>query len=755
MYKKIGILTVSSAIALSSIMPAMSAAEVAVSKQTVSIEGSSAVSIKEEAKDLDGTSSNVFDVDQEKLIAKVRELFPTKFDFVRDQDFRMDYSPMRPDTDVETYRLSFSKEYGNGKYVNGNFEFSGENLTLVSFYYNPADRSDAIYPPKISKEEAETIATTFLENLQLNDQYQLLEKERFYNPSINTPLTEPIEYRFAFDKLKNGVRVQDQNVSITVLANGEVIQFFRGRYIEDAVYEQKQAILSKNEALQKVKDQLQVDLRYNIQRDYQNNSSTANLTYAPAPFIFGIQAKTGKFKIGDSFVNELPKQKEIKLLSNQSVQKDTQPLTKEQAKAMAEKLLKPIEDNVKLVIEGIQEAERNGSKIYRIQYMYYRGSSGTGSSFEINRETGEIINFYNSSRDIQMENDSTPALSKEEALDKAVQYIKEYAYSNMNDYSYPLDTINSRYQNYNNEYSFYFPRIKDGIVVEGDGIRVGISALDGGLDSLNVNKTPIDQWPDPSKAIDKTKALLAMKENLDLKLTYVNNGENVYDLVYTVKMDEEPSYLDAIKGQWQTLSNREGNSNQNKFITHPWAQAEINYLISANIIKIDDPETFNPDGFVTKGEALEIIYKSLARFYEPLYRLESVKQESTFENIQPSHPLYNIIERAAQQKIIDTSNKTFNIDEKLTREELAYWYARALGLQIVAERSEAYKMDFADVSQMNEQYKGHIALIQSLGILTKDASNEFNPKQDVSLAELAVSNIRLAKLAARMNIRFR
>jgi hypothetical protein len=56
--------------------------------------------------------------------------------------------------------------------------------------------------------------------------------------------------------------------------------------------------------------------------------------------------------------------------------------------------------------------------------------------------------------------------------------------------------------------------------------------------------------------------------------------------------------------------------------------------------------------------------------------------------------------------------------------------------------------------QMKEQYKGHIALVHGLGVLSNNSNGEFQPQKEVSLAELAVSNVRLAKVAAEMDLNF-
>ena len=758
--KKVGAITLSSALALSALMPI----------NNVHAEVKSVMITEQGVQGAIGQSSeaSILDVDKEKLIAKVKELFPNQFDTVSSKDFNVSFNRSRPGMGMETYDLHFYKEMGVGKQMNGHFSFAGKDLSLVSYYFDPADKKDALFPAKVTKEDAQKIATKFLEKLNLQGKYQLSEENFDYYSNMNRPLTEPVEYRFTYDKLENGVPVQYRNANITVLGNGVVTQFYSGYMTENkGNFESKGNVIAKNDALKILNDNVQLDLRYLVDYDYLNDKASVKLTYVPDPAIIGIHAKSKEFKIGEKFYKDLPKKQEIKMLASHAAGKSGNTLSKEEAKLLAEKILKPKKDNVKLTIEGIEETERDGVKMYSIHFMYYEGSGGSGSSLEINKETGEILNYHNQNRDYyyymdpQEIKDVKPKITEDQALKKALEYLKQYAPSNLNQYAYPLDGTDFGYRKEGNEYYFNFPRIKDGIIVSGNGISVSVSAEDGELYSLNVNYNKVTDWPDVNKAIDRDKALGAIKGNLDLKLMYTANSpidDEEYRLVYTVNQKDMTTYFNAISGTWEKYSYAgETTAKEKPTITHSWASDELNFLLDANIIKVEDLATFNPDRTVSKGEALEILYKSLANFYDyhPRFREVGQDKQPTFENIKPDHPLYNIIERAAEQKIIDPSMKTFNTEEKLTKEELAYWYARVLGLQVVADHKDIFAMNFKDTKEMNEKYLGHIALINGLGIFTKDTNQQFQPKKEVTLAELAVSNVRLAKIAAEMNVNFR
>jgi hypothetical protein len=291
-------------------------------------------------------------------------------------------------------------------------------------------------------------------------------------------------------------------------------------------------------------------------------------------------------------------------------------------------------------------------------------------------------------------------------------------------------------------YHFSFPRIVDGIVVMGDQISVSIET-DGSLNSLNVNYQQVEKWPSSNKVISEEAAKAILKEALSLKLTYMkqdkNEDDHHYDLVYLPVFNEQPfSFLDANKGEWNSLYDGKSSS----VISHPWAEEELNYLINAKILDIKDTKNFNGDASVSKGEAIKIIMNSLTYFYNRGYYSEKENTNQTFDNIGPKHPLYQAVERAVEMGIINPS-PSFDFNSPIKREELAAWYIRVLGLEQAAKHSSIYKLDVVDANKVQREYTGYVALAISTGLLKTD-QNYFNPDQEATYADLAVSIIRLA-----------
>ena len=141
--KKVGAIYVSSALALSALMPI----------NNVLAEVNSVTLTEQGVQGASGQSSeaSILHVDKEKLIARVKELFPNLFNTVSSKDFNVSFNPSRAGVGMETYDLHFYKEMGAGKQINGHFSFTGKDLALISFYYDPADKKDALFPAKVTR----------------------------------------------------------------------------------------------------------------------------------------------------------------------------------------------------------------------------------------------------------------------------------------------------------------------------------------------------------------------------------------------------------------------------------------------------------------------------------------------------------------------------------------------------------------------------------------------------------------------------
>lgn len=727
-FKKLGILTLSTSLFIGVMAPTVSA---------VSFGNEQHNNIQIQVSQLDRV------VTKSQLIKKFRELFPNQFDFLSDSDFHMNSGHHYPEDDRIRYDLSFHKNV-NGKQIYGSVSFVGENLEIERYSYQPANAVDALFPAKITKEKAKEVALAFLEKFPDSSDYQLDTDFNDYYPA-NQLLTEPINYSFTFVRAKNNIPIQDQRIQIVVLGNGEVSNFYRissGSGISS--YDDVTKIVPKDEIIAKIKENLMIDLQYRIDFDYRTNVRDVKLVYQPTSDLMGVHALSGDWQTVSGFSSKLAEKKEIEKVVAQPIEPKQTNFSLEEAKAFAEKLLAIQSKDITLRIDSVDERKNyNGQDVISIHYMYEYRNGGTGTNLELDKRTGEILQYHDLKNDLLFEygesKKTTQIISSAEALKQAVKYLKQYAPSYLHNYAMP--TGETYFYEERGTYHFSFPRVVNNLLVNGDQLAVSISA-DGSLLGLNVNHVEIDSWPSTEKVISLEKATSKYFDQLKVDLHYVKDGssnkKDHYHLVYTPVFNDHPfSYFDANTGEWDrtVMTNRE-------MISHPWAEEELNHLIQSEILNVKDVKTFDANAKVTKGAALEVLVKSNSYIYTGFAQDQSNKNQ-TFENINHDHPLYQVIERAVSHGILEKEGASFNLDEQLTREELAVWYIRTLKLDETAKIQGIYQLKFADAKDVKAENVGYVALAHSLGLLTAN-DNKFTPKQEVTYADLAVSIVRLA-----------
>lgn len=687
-------------------------------------------------------ASTETNVTKSTLIKQLRTIFPDKFNFVTDNDFQTGRGHFFRDDTTIRYELSFYKTI-NGKDVYGSFTFKGDDLELENFHYQPANIADAVYPAKYSEAEAQKIAQDFLNKFPNTASYKLRD-DGFgfgYDININRPLSQPISYSFVYSPTHSGVPISDQQVSIDVLGNGEITGMYRNtESITKATFDGLEQKKNEADILAQVRDNLAVELRYFIDYNYQTGDRNVKLVYMPASGFNGVHALTGQWQAANGFSSNVPKTKSVEKLSSQPLAPRKSGMTIAEVEEFAKSFLKIDPDKAKLQIEMVDERENeNGETIYSVGYSYMYDNGGSGSSFEINKATGEILQYHDIRREFTKTDDKETTISKDAALAKAIEYLKEWAPSYVHEYSKPIDDV--VLDQYSKQYHFSFPRVVNGIAVVGDELYVTIGA-DGSLGSLSINQQKIENWPTASKAIAADKAKASYSEALKLQLQYAKQDSEEkqhFNLVYSPTFGGNLfNQIDAITGEW--LNSIE-ESKEQPVISHPTAADELNYLLNQNVLEVKDPSSFNADTAVTKGEALKIMLKSMTYGYFGSYGEEGGKQ--SFNNIDSKHPLYAIVEQAVTMGILQPAEQ-FAVDATLTRQELAEWYIRALRLENAAKHSDIYKLNFADAGTIDPKYAGFVALTSAMGLIDAQQNN-FNATEKVTYADLAVSTIRLAR----------
>lgn len=685
---------------------------------------------------------NEQDVSKEQLVKRLKELLPDMFSSYKNSDFQMNsMSHYYAGDDVTRYDIMFRKTVNN-KIESGNVTFAGDHLEVESLSFNPVNTKDALFPGKVTGEEAQKIAENFIKKVTKTNNF-ILESDvpSYYSSRV---LTEPMTYSYTFNKTENDVPIQDNLFSVIVLGDGQVMSFYQSiNGKKRLAFEDKSSLMSSEDAVRKFKENIQLELQFMINHNVSSGEPYVQLVYQPVSTIMGLHATSNKWYTMSGLSEAVPTQVKLERLAQEPLKQSTS-ITLEQAKEMAKKLANKNEGDGKFNIDSASEMEMNGQSIISISYSYTTGNSTHGSSIDFNKNTGELTSYSDFTRFMNQqteEKSKSPKLTQDKVLAIAMEAVKEFAPATLHEYAKPVS--DSFYDEQSGSHHVTFPKIKNGLIVNGDDLSVTIGD-DGKLSSYYRSAYKVDEWPDPKSAIEKSRALATFNEALSAKLVYTKlgtqNQDESYKLVYMPMVKGKGYYLiDAKTGQ---IVNSLFDSENKVTVTHPTAEKELNYLIQAGAIDVKNASQFNADAAITKGQALNTIIKSLTYFYYDSFD-QNAEKPTSFENIDPQHPLYQIVENASTMGILKPGQETFNPDEKLTREELAVWFIRTLGLEQAAKHSDLYNVAAADKDKINPQFKGYVALSQVLGLQKLDQSN-FNPTREVTYADLAVSIIQLS-----------
>ena len=121
---------------------------------------------------------------------------------------------------------------------------------------------------------------------------------------------------------------------------------------------------------------------------------------------------------------------------------------------------------------------------------------------------------------------------------------------------------------------------------------------------------------------------------------------------------------------------------------------------------------------------------------------------SGFSDVPANHGFYNEIMYLVDEGVV-TLTKTFGVDQKVTREEVAVMVSKAVGLS-----GGKTKTPFKDVPSTSAS-SGYIKSAVDAGVLSGFTDGTFRPKQIVNRGEMAIFLAKAFKLTAESSTKFK
>lgn len=194
-------------------------------------------------------------------------------------------------------------------------------------------------------------------------------------------------------------------------------------------------------------------------------------------------------------------------------------------------------------------------------------------------------------------------------------------------------------------------------------------------------------------------------------------GEMSFNIVDYTKPEEkeEPVPLpDEQKKAFKDLEN------------YSWAEEAIYYLKDKGIIAGVSEDEFNPDGELTREQAVKILCISAG--------IEMVNEPSGFLDVDDNAWYAGYIEAAKRAGIINGVSETeFGVGKKITRQDFAVMIQRVFELQGNVE-----EVNLSDFEAVSEYAKDAVSVLSEKGIISGYADGSFKPFNNCKRTEAAV-----------------
>jgi hypothetical protein len=173
--------------------------------------------------------------------------------------------------------------------------------------------------------------------------------------------------------------------------------------------------------------------------------------------------------------------------------------------------------------------------------------------------------------------------------------------------------------------------------------------------------------------------------------------------------------------------------------TSNYAKEAIRDLAASQIISGDEKGNFNPQKTATRAELVKILVE--------LKQLNTsdLPEQPTFKDVSKTHWAYKYVEAAYRAGIVAGINKdTFGVQEKITREQMATMFIRALGLSADDLKENGnYIERFSDKNLISDWARGFVSFSDYTGLMKGTSETNFKPKSGAKREQMAVLAYRL------------
>lgn len=597
----------------------------------------------------------------------------------------------------DLYQLMWQDELGEEGSLNVGCESDG---TITSYALNIYDEKES-HLGKVDRETGQIQAALFLKEVAPEYANDLVLRE------TKAP-SQDYQYTYVYDLYHQGVKVYNQVVTVEVSKETGEVRRFSGIDFDQRDYSSNTPKLTQKQAEQKYLEQMPLEAIYKNKYDWKTGNRDNFLVYevsnmeskaidALSGTLIKAYERENDFKEGVS---------ENQTTSDMAKEEERLELTPSEKKALEETKglleVKDIQQKVGALFPRVKSAVVDKNRLYKQQDQYIRQLTFKEEAnkatiyLTVNAQTGEVKNYAYWRDEVKeemnyswQEKEAAAFLNKvaPEAF-KETKLIEHVAIDN--------EATEQPFINY------YYGRLANGYLVEGDGLSVTYDRRLGEVCSYTKNWDQTT-FKTPQNIISKEEAL----HLAGLELVYMETEENKYSLAYTTK--ERMALIDAFTGEQMDYSGKAIKEEVQQFYTdvkgHP-QEAIIKKLFDSGIYL--KGTKLLPNTPISERDFLELLCQ--------------VTQGRSLE------------EKDDQDKWIKEVTGGSGNGETLTREKAVYELMNTTAYKKIAGVSELYSYPFKD-KDYEASLKGYISLAYGLKLIQKDQTELFKPKAQLTRAE--------------------
>ncbi|OXM84303.1 S-layer homology domain-containing protein [Paenibacillus rigui] len=315
-----------------------------------------------------------------------------------------------------------------------------------------------------------------------------------------------------------------------------------------------------------------------------------------------------------------------------------------------------------------------------------------GVNIGVDRETGEIVNFYNSISSLEYPSKKPDVL----AIDKAKELL--------------------------------------------------LSQYD-----IQLNYATVEKHNIPMPYDVKYKLMIAAGEIAPGTNPGASNEPTVAQLVYslTPKYTREAIVLDAQTGDWRNAGTGEIVSLEKvkvDDIDGHWAQNELQLMLDYQALDVKDGKV-NPDQSITRGEMIKMLVTAMNGGNGGIRY--GAERKASFADVAAGSAYFAYVENAVDRGLLDPG-ADFKPEAKMNREEMAQLIVKALGYSSLTKYEGIFNDSFADKAKLKNV--GEAAIVVGLDIMSLN-DGSFQPEQEVTKAQAATAFFRYLQKRAEIQDR--